>query len=124
MSQVMPTIIFKDTYTKLDAFRKQLDMSIVTDQEIKQIIDFLKKESSLLSRHMVKAGPIKEKVTVQESVVPTDILKIIQYIHQSPASERALGQYQLEFSNILKRFEQIIKKWESKVERVDNQRLE
>ena len=118
---VIPANILKDTYTRLESFRKQLDGNIVTDSEVQHVIDFLHHESTILNRHIAHAGSIKEKITPIDAELKKDVLDLISMIHHSPSCTQALGSQQLEFSNLLKRFEQIIQKWESKVENIEKQ---
>ena len=116
---VVAAKILHDSYQKLENFRQQLESSIVTDAEIKHVIDFLQHESTILNRHISQAGSLKDKVTTEETATKNNILHLINTIAHSPSCNQALGSQQMEFSNLLKRFEQIIRKWESRVEKID-----
>ena len=120
---VLPSNIIKDTYTRLENFRKRLDENIVTDDEVKRVIDSLKHESNILKGHKAHSDSIKEKIAPVDEALKKDVLDLINAIHHSPSCNQALGSQQLEFSNLLKRFETIVQKWESKVEKIDKQSI-
>ncbi len=117
MSTIQPSTIFKKAYDQLTQLKHHLEKQIPTDAEIEAVMHILKTEHSQLNRYVIQSKSIQP--AAQETALKNSLMDLIYTIAHSPSCNQALGSQQMAFSDILKKFEQVMRKWESKVEKVD-----